>query len=136
MVHPLCVRSDRCRFCIRPKENCKITGICKWSNYRQNQKQIEVDQQARNTIFENLRSIIMKYVSGIKETYKVIPPSPEKDVLIRRAFICGNQYDAIKGLKNPSASDIESADKCWYKLKRVYFDMKSMAEKLQSSTKN
>jgi hypothetical protein len=134
--HPICVRSNRCRLCIRDKRNCKITGICKGSNHRENQKQTEVDQEARNTIFENLRSIIMKYVSGIKETYKVIPPSPEKDVLIRRAFICGNQYDAIKGLKNPSASDIEQAETCLYKLKRVYFDMKSMAEKLQSATKN
>ena len=78
----------------------------------------------------------MAYVADITTGHKVIPPSEEKDVWIRRAFKCGNQFDAIKGLKNPSASDIEQAETCLYKLKRVYFDMKSMAKELQSSTKN
>jgi hypothetical protein len=134
--HPICVCSNRCRFCIRPKRNCEIIGICKGSNHRKNPKQNEVDQIARNDVFNNQKNIIMQYVFNIKEKYKVIPPSPEKDVLIRRAFICGNQYDAIKTLKNPSASDIESADKCLYKLRRVYFDMKSMVKELQTAAKN
>lgn len=78
----------------------------------------------------------MAHVADIKIGHKVIPTSERKDIWIRRAFKCGNQFDAIKGLKNPSASDIEQAETCLYKLKRVYFDMKSMAEKLQSATKN
>ena len=78
----------------------------------------------------------MAYVVEITTGHKDIVPSERKDIWIRRAFKCGNQFDAIKGLKNPSASDIEQAETCLYKLKRVYFDMKSMAKELQSATIN
>ena len=131
--HPTCVRNPICILCTRTKDFCKRMG-CK--GIRKNSTQKKVDNVALKKIFDNLYNLTYAYVAEIKTGHRDIPASEKKDVWIRRAFICGNQFDAIKQITNPSTSDIDKAETCLYKLKRVYFDMKTMVKELQTAAKN
>jgi hypothetical protein len=131
--HLTCIRSKTCIFCLMEKNTCGLLGICKGkTSFKENSRTIEAEQTIRNDIFNNLKASLKRLFYQIAVLQEQIDSSEKKKSCLRRVFNCRSQYETMKQMQNVSDADIDSAEKCLYKLKCAYFDIKTMDKKSAS----
>jgi hypothetical protein len=131
--HPSCIRADECFFCQMSKEMCKRLGICKGGPFKANSKRVAIEQTINGDIFQNLMAAHQMMFQKIAALIPQISPSDKKKSSCKRELDCRKQYEEMKLVANPSAANVDSAEKCLYRLKCVYTDLKSMLKPKQSS---
>jgi hypothetical protein len=131
--HPSCVRDSTCFFCQMKKDMCNRLRICKGGSFKDNLKRANVEEKVYEDIFQNLMATLQRLFQQVATLIPQIPESDKKKSSCKKAMDCRKQYEEMKLVQNPSAANVDSAEKCLYKLKCVYTDLKSMLKPKQSS---
>jgi hypothetical protein len=131
--HQYCIRAPKCFVCQMSQHMCKILGICKGGRFKHKLKKLDADQKVFSELYRNLKAAIQRMFQQIAALSPQIPESDKKMSSCKKAWDCRKQYEEMKLLQNPSAANVDSAEKCLYKLKCVYTDLKSMLKPKQSS---
>ena len=130
--HQSCIRSTQCSSCGMSKSLCSHLRICKWGIFKENSKTQNQEKIGYAVIFQNLKGAIQNLFQQIQQLIQRICESDTKKACFKRVLDCRSQYEAIASLPNASAANVDSAEKCLYKLKCVLFDMKAMLKAQQA----
>lgn len=131
--HQHCIRAPKCFVCQMSKEMCKILDICKGGRFKHKFKKLDADQKVFSELYRNLKAAIQRIFQQIAALILQIAESDKKNSSCKKVMACRKQYEEMKLVENPSAANVDSAEKCLYKLKCVYTDLKSMLKPKQSS---
>jgi hypothetical protein len=126
--HPSCVRDSKCFFCQMTKDMCKRLGICKGVSFKENPKRANAEEKVYEDIHQNVMATLQRLFQQVATLIPQIPESDKKKACFKRVCVCRSQYEAMKLLQNISSANVDSAEKCLYKLKCVFFDMKTMSK--------
>jgi hypothetical protein len=126
--HVSCIRSTTCFFCQMSRQMCERLGICKRGSFKKNPRNVEAEKKINGDIHRNVMSSLQRLFQQIPPLLRQIPDSDKKKSCFKRLLDCRSQYEAMKLLQNISSANVDSAEKCLYKLKCVYFDMKTMSK--------
>jgi len=130
--HQSCIRSTQCSSCGMSKSLCSHLRICKWGIFKENPKRKAEESKSYAIIFQNLKGGIQNLFQQLQLFIQKIVESDRKKSCFKRVLDCRSQYEAIASLPNASAANVDSAEKCLYKLKCVLFDMKAMLKAQQA----
>ena len=131
--HVSCIRYSKCIFCQMSKKICKLLGICKSGSFSKNPRNVEAEKKINGDIYRNVLATLQRLFQQVATLIQQIPESDKKKSSCKRAMDCRKQYEEMKLVQNPSAVNVDSAEKCLYRLKCVYTDLKSMLKPKQSS---
>jgi len=134
--HPSCVRSPSCFFCGMSNQMCKRLRICRGGPFKANPLRILAEGNIRKGMHDNFLASIRILFFQIEPLFQQVAPSEKKKSCIPRVIRCRHQYEAMKLLQNVSSADVDSSEKCLFRLKCVYFDMKKLLEGQQSAAGN
>jgi hypothetical protein len=134
--HPSCVRATKCFFCGMSNQMCKRLRICRGGPFKANPLRILAEGNIRKGMHDNFLASIRILFFQIAPLNQQVAPSDKIDACISRLIRCRHQYEAMKLLQNVSAADVDSAEKCLFRLKCAYFDMKKLLEEQQSAAGN
>ena len=130
--HQSCIRGNMCSSCGMSKSLCSRLKSCKWCIFKENPKTQNQEKTGYAIIFQNLKGAIQNLFQQIQQLIQRICESDTKKACFKRVLDCRSQYEAIASLPNASAANVDSAEKCLYKLKCVLFDMKAMLKAQQA----
>jgi hypothetical protein len=114
------------------KSLCSLLKSCKWGIFKENPKRKAEENTSYAVILQNLKRAIQNLFQQIQQLIQKIVESERKKSCFKRVLDCRSQYEAIASLPNASAANVDSAEKCLYKLKCVLFDMKAMLKAQQA----
>jgi len=136
--HHSCIRCIRCVSCEMTKKSCRSLKVCKLGIFNESPKKKVNEMNSYRVIIQKVMKSLQMLSEHILPLLQGIPESDKKKSCLRRMLDCRSQYEAMKQLQNVSAADVDSAEKCLYKVNCVYFDIKTMKamSKAESSAKN